>query len=146
MTRWLTIVLLFCTPLGLAVAQPSVQRSHIEANVPPQQSFEAFLNRDLLSFFKSTSVPDATRVQYKLLRDGPTQSGVAFPKYYAWVEVFVGSNRTQEGAVRLAAVNGDHFDVTHFFAAQQIRTRASEVAAVFPPPLVPAVIERAGAK
>jgi hypothetical protein len=139
MTRWLAVVLLFCAPLSLAVA-------HIEANVPPQQSFEGLLNRDLLSFFKSTSEPGATRVQYRLLRDAPTQSGVAFPKYYAWVEVFVGSRRTQEGAVRLAAVSGHHFDVTHFFSAQQIRTSASEVATVFPPPLVSVVIERAGAK
>ena len=146
MTRWLALALLFFTPLSSAVAQPNVQQSHVEANVPSPQSFDVFLKRDLLSFFKHTSVPGATRVAYKLLRDDPTQSGVAFPKYYAWVEVFVGPSRAQEGAVRLAAVNGDHFEVTHFHSAQQVRANASEVGKVFPPPLVPAVIERAGAR
>ena len=127
-------------------AQVGLQQSHIEGNVPSSEAFAGFLERDLVSYFKIAGTPGVTAAEYKLLREAPTQSGVAFPKYYAWVKVFAGSLSITEGAVRLAAVNRTGFEVTNFLSATQIRAAPNEVAKVFPSALVPLVLERAGVK
>ena len=53
-----------------------VQRSHIEGNVPPPGDFDRLLARDLAAYFALPGQPEP-RVEYELLRDGPTQSGVS---------------------------------------------------------------------
>lgn len=129
-----------------AVAQFELQQSHIEGNVPPPESFESFLNRDLLVYFKASGTPGATTVTYKPLRNGPTQSGVSYPKYYLWVKVFSGSKLSQEGAVRVAAVERTHFEVTNFMSKARIHSAPAEVSNDFPAALVPSVLSLAGVK
>jgi hypothetical protein len=131
---------------GLAISQTPVQQSHIEANVPSQQNFGVLLVRDLLAYFKCTVGPSATSVEYQLLRKEPTQSGVAYPKYYAWVKVNNGSQPLVDGAVRFAAIEQKRFEVTTFLSRKQIQGNSSDVAEVFPSPLVPAIISLAGVK
>lgn len=126
--------------------QTDLQQTHIDGNVPLRGSFTQFLQRDLLAFFRAGNAPSATSVEYSLLRDSATQSGVSFPKFYAWVKVFAGSTVIQEGAVRLAAVNRTHFEVTNFLSAQHVIARPSDVSSIFPSPLVSIVLKRAGAK
>jgi hypothetical protein len=131
---------------GLAASQMPLQQSHIEANVPPQQNFGTFLDRDLLAHFKGTGFPSATSVETRLLRKEPTLSGVAYPKFYAWVKINNGSQLLIEGAVRVAAIEQKRFEVTNFLSRKQIQSNSGEVATVFPEPLVSAIVSLAGAK
>jgi len=139
----IAILLLFSVSVFAQSSPADVQASHIEANVPARESFEAFLRRDLLAYFHA---PGTGSLEYKLLRDGPTQSGVAYPKYYLWVTVRSGSSLLNEGAVRVAAIGRKRFEVTNFLSRGTIRATPSEVGVVFPAALVPSVLSLAGVK
>jgi hypothetical protein len=108
-----------------------VQRSHIEANVPPPADFARLLRRDLERHFRG-AVSKAVRVEHELLRDAPTQSGVAYPKFYVWVRVMEDGRLVTQGAVRVAAVERKRFDVTSFLSEQTIRDDPAAIHAVFP--------------
>src|SRR6266550_2261815 len=73
---------LACAPCHAQI--PGVAESHIAANVPSTNDFRPFLIRDLTAYLKPTH-GDKLTVDYELLRDGPTQSGVAYPKFYLWL-------------------------------------------------------------
>jgi hypothetical protein len=119
-----------------------VSGSHVEANVPPTSEFDADLSRDLTEWFTHRQGSPAT-IRFEMLRRGATQSGVAYPKYYAWVEVQTASAPDVRGAVRIAAVERDRFEVLQFLPADEIRTRPDAVQSVFPAALVPDVLRRA---
>lgn len=116
-----------------------IQRSHIEGNVPPPEQFDATLRRDLSSYFSTQTV------SYELLREGPTQSGVSYPKYYLWVKA-TRQNETVVGAVRVAAIDKARFEVTDFLPSERIRSDPNQVQQIFPALLVPSILARAGAK
>jgi len=124
--------------LALQAPEPGVlgdvQRSNIEANVPPAAEFAALLKRDLEAYFKAAQ-SQAARVEHDLLRDGPTQSGVSYPKFYVWVRVFDGAALVNQGAVRLAAIDRKRFDVTTFMSAEAIREDPAGLYKVFPAPV-----------
>lgn len=107
------------------------------ANVPPQASFDRFLERDLSAYF------EVTRVQYELLRSGPTQAGTAYPKFYLWVTAEAPSGQTTTGAVRVAAIERSEFQVTDFLSVQEIRASPNRVDQVFPAALTPLIKKRA---
>ena len=143
MRRWLFIVLLsIALPLQVH-AQPFVQANHIDANVPEEAKFSELLNRDLLAYFKANGVATATGVQVRLLRKAPTQSGVAYPKYYAWVQVEDSSTRLAEGAVRLAAIERARFEVTDFVPKNKAKGSRELIESVFPRPLVTEILRLA---
>jgi hypothetical protein len=121
-----------------------IQRSHIEANVPPAEEFDALLRRDLSAYFSTVPVSSLS-VSYELLRDGPTQSGVAFPKYYMWVRV-VGPPQPREGALSAAAIDRTHFEVYDFMSATDIRSTPEALRKVFPAMLVPLILSKAGVR
>jgi len=131
--------------LGVAYSQPEVQQSHIMANVPEGGAFEKVLERDLLDFMKAQGIREATRVQFNLLREAPTQSGTAYPKFYAWARVYAAGAIVAQGAVRVAAVQKSRFDVTHFHDVAAIRSNPDGLKAIFPAALVPAIIQQAKA-
>ena len=114
--------------------------SHIEGNVPKGKAFDGYLRRDLISYFGKT---DNCRVEYEFLRNGPTQTGIAYPKYYLWVRCFTGGKLTAEGAVRVAAVDQSAFDVTNFVSAKEIVTSPNETAGVFPSALLDKIGKKA---
>jgi hypothetical protein len=134
--------------LGLAgapvLAQSPLQESHIDGNVPTERDFDKFMQRDLLAYFQ-TAVPSTTAVEWTLLRRAPTQSGVTYPKFYAWVKTSVTSSTGRQGAVRLAAVDRTHFEVTTFMSAEEVLANPIGVKAVFPSLLVESVQSRAAA-
>ena len=76
--------------------------------------------------FGDVFAADPTSVRYELLRKEPTQSGVAYPKYYAWVTMDTSAGPV-EGAVRLAAVDRERFEVTDFCSSSDIRTNPGGV-------------------
>jgi hypothetical protein len=126
-----------------ALAQTSIQQSHIEGNVPPPTLFRTLLDRDVLEYFKTNGRPKADRVEVALLREGPTQTGIAYPKYYAWVKIYEGSDVRQSGAVRLAAIEKIRFEVTDFVSQRQIREDPSTIERIFPAALIRSIRQRA---
>lgn len=129
-----------------AAAEPDLQRSHIESNVPPAADFDRLLQRDLRAYFNGKA-PDGpvTAVDVQLLRAAPTQSGTSFPKFYLWVKARAGAAVVREGAVRVVAMERIGFEVTDFVPSERVRVEPDAVRAVFPAALVPAVLDRAGA-
>ena len=118
-----------------------LQRSHIEANVPAPEDFDRMLTRDLEAYFK-TRLAKVVRVKAEPLRDAPTQSGVAYPKFYMWVQAFEGTVAVEQGAVRVEARERKQFDVTHFVSETEIRANPAALSGIFPAP----VCERIKAK
>ncbi len=129
---------------GASTAQiPGVRESHIDGNVPEKKDFDRFLRRDLTAYFQE-GTKGRVRVEYELLRKEPTQSGVAFPKFYLWVKAFQGKKLLVEGAARVAAVEKKRFDVVNFREKAEIQKDPDAVAKVFPAALVPEILRRAG--
>lgn len=118
-----------------------IARSHVDENVPPSAEFARLLRRDLTEYF-SRERSRAAFVAYELLRDGPTQSGAAYPKYYAWVVIDGGKTGDDRGAVRLAAIERTHFEVIDFVSEHAIEQQSDILARTFPRP----VIERIDAR
>jgi len=79
-----------CQSLGDSVAE-----SHVKANVPDEMDFDVFLKRDLAEYFKEAKKQSVV-VEYELLRKGATQSGTAFPKFYAWVTVKADGSKKEQ--------------------------------------------------
>jgi hypothetical protein len=131
-----------CQELILADAQ----RSHIQAHVPEEPQFSELLSRDLVSYFKASGFSSAESASFVLLRDGATQSGVAHPKYYAWVKVHSAEGLVAEGAVRVAAIERTHFEVTDFVSRGVLLMDPSKAASVFPQALMESVVLKARAK
>jgi hypothetical protein len=106
-----------------------IQKSHIDANVPDQFQFDSLLKRDLEKYF-SKSKPVV--VKWEFLRDVPTQSGVAYPKYYLWAKIYTDDKLSKEGAVRVAAIERTRFDITDFVSVKQIKNRSQDIYTIFP--------------
>jgi hypothetical protein len=140
------MVALFLVSL-LAAAQPSqeevmreIQRSHIEANVPVPADFDKFLRRDLAAHFAQALRKKTVPVDFELLREGPTQSGIAYPKFYAWVRIAGGKSPDSRGAVRLAAIDKVRFDVLDFVSERMIRKDQEGIRRLFPGPVCERIV------
>ena len=141
-----TILLLFSSVCFGESSLADIQRSHIEGNVPSPDLFDVLLERDLLEYFHKELSKPVSKVKFRLLRDGPTQSGVAYPKYYLWVLVINGSEKITEGAVRVAAIDKKRFDVTNFVNKKEIQNNPEQLSLIFPKLLVPSILTAAGAQ
>ena len=119
----------------------SVSDSHIDANVPDKKDFDNFLKRDLIAYFKDLRKRDVT-VEYELLRDGPTQSGIAFPKFYAWVTVKENGAPLEDGAVRLAAMEKKRFGVTDYLSRAELERDLEKAYQTFPTPVADKIKEK----
>ena len=124
---------------------PGVAESHIAANVPSTNDFRPFLIRDLTAYLKPT-YGDKLTVDYELLRDGPTQSGVAYPKFYLWLRATNAEKTVIEGAVRVAAIEKKRFDVTDFVPRSEIVSHPDSLARIFPQALIEKIHTKAGVK
>ncbi len=135
------LALLFVFSIALVACW---QDSHIEANVPNSENFDTYLKRDLTSYF-CLDRKDC-EISYEFLRTGPTQSGVSYPKYYLWVKCLKNCPSLDVGAVRVAAIERESFDVTNFLSRKEILESRSQVASIFPAPLVDKIIQKASEK
>lgn len=121
---------------ALIIAQN--QQSHINAHAPEKADFEKAITRDLIAYFQENNA-QVDDVSYTLLRKNATQSGVSFPKYYAWVDVKNSEDRIlKSGVVRLAASQKTAFTVTHYVSSQDINASPSSLDMVLPSALIPA--------
>lgn len=116
---------------GAACQSDPIAASHIEANVPSEKDFGIFMKRDLEQYFKEAKKKPVT-VDYELLRNGPTQSGTAFPKFYAWVVVKADGVIIEEGAVRVAAIEKKRFGVYDYLSQPEIEREVEKLYRVFP--------------
>jgi hypothetical protein len=139
----LTVVLVLCG--WLAACSDPIQQAHVDANVPPARQFQSLLKRDLERFF-SDRRGSTVAVSYELLRDAPTQSGIAYPKYYVWVRAEDAAKLVEEVAVRVAAIDRTRFQITDFVSTREIQRNALEVDKIFPKALVPDIVRRAGVR
>lgn len=108
----------------------TISQSHIDGNVPSKEDIDMFLQRDLTKYFSSDD--ENINVKYKLLRDKPTQVGIAFPKYYAWIEVYSGDNLIKEGAIKVSAIDKKEFKVNEFLSKQTIIENEEILTTIFP--------------
>ena len=134
-----TLLLIGCS-LNICIAQNNytpqqkaimdIQKSHLDANIPEQSVFNKFLARDLKKYFQ----PSLGEVvaKWDFLREGPTQIGVAYPKYYLWIKTFKGSKLISEGAARVEAIDKKRFEVTDFVTTKQIKANIPDIYTVFP--------------
>ena len=127
-----------------ALGLVDLRQSHIEVNVPAPEQFRALLTRDLEAYFH-TAGAQPVRADYQLLRDLPTQSGVAHPKFYAWVRILCAGAPCREGAVRVAAIDKTRFEILHFAATADIARNPDGLASIFPAALIPLIQAKAGA-
>ena len=113
-------------PLAIA------QNSHTQGNVPEQ--FDQLLKRDLITYFQDI-YKEVVTVEYELLREIPTQVGVALPKYYIWVKIYSQKVLLDEGAVKVAAVEKTHFTVLNYLAIADLKKSPERINQIFPLPV-----------
>lgn len=118
-----------------------IAESHIQGNVPGEKDFGVFLERDLAAYFKQRAGKQVT-VDYEMLRDGPTQTGIGYPKFFAWVKVREDDRILEEGAVVLAAMDRKTFSVNDYHEASSIRKSPQTVRDSFPPPVAETILNR----
>jgi hypothetical protein len=138
----LTFALVACTCRSQI---PGVAESHIAANVPSANDFRPFLIRDLTAYLKPAH-GDGLTVNYELLRDGPTQTGIAYPKFYLWLRATNAEKAVIEGAVMIAAIDKKRFDVRNFVPRSEIISHPDSIARIFPQALIEKIHAKAEVK
>ena len=133
LTLLLTFLFLACTSCRAQI--PHITESHIAANVPSTNDFRPFLIRDLTAYLKPT-LGEKLTVEYELLRNEPTQSGVAYPKFYLWLRATNAEKTVIAGAVRVAAVDKKQFYVTNFVPLPEIISHPDSLMRIFPQALI----------
>ncbi|WP_155847544.1 hypothetical protein [Asticcacaulis benevestitus] len=136
------IMVAVTTLLGPSYAHAQSESNLIE-NIPSNENFETYLQRDLNKYFTDLKSREV-KVTYTLLRDGPTQSGIAYPKYYLWVKVNSDGNLLDQGAVRLAAIDGLRFEITDFLSISDIAAHPETIDNIFPKALEPQIRKFSG--
>lgn len=111
-----------------------IAESHINGNVPVSSDFDRFLKRDLTAYF-TKSIGKRIAVEYQFLREGATQTGISYPKYYLWVKIRNGKKLIEEGAVRVAAIDQKQFDITHYLSKATMKQKPEQIDEVFPLPV-----------
>jgi hypothetical protein len=127
-----------------ACVMDSIQQSHVEGNVPPPEEFNRVLQRDLDAYF-ATALAPSRHVQYEMLREGATQSGVSYPKFYVWA-IFPLTGGDRRGAVRLAATDKERFEVTDFISDDEIKRNPDRIYETFPRPVCERIKAKVGIK
>lgn len=123
------------------VTVESIGQSHIDANVPSAKDFDEFLKRDLLAYFVPNGDKDSY-LAYELFRKAPTQSGIAYPKFYAWISIKRNNVVVKEGAVRLAAVDKKRFSITNFLSREDAIKDPDAAYNIFPGPVAGMIMKK----
>lgn len=118
-----------------ALAVDEIRRSHVEANEPNAAEFRSLLTRDLEAYLQTRS-GKRLKVEFDFLRDGPTQSGMSFPKYYVWLRATQDGKPVEQGAARVAAIEQKAFNVTDYVTREQIKSGKVDITSIFPAALL----------
>jgi hypothetical protein len=101
---------------------------------------DSLMRRGLQQYFTQRDGA-GSQLRYSYLRSGPTITGIAYPKYYVWIDSRRGDSLLAEGAARVALIDGT-IEVTHFLSVAAIRLNPSGVDSVFPPPVAAVIRAR----
>ena len=138
------IVLAFVLFFSTIASTQDIQKAHIDANLPETlDKFNQILTRDLNAYF-TQKLGTGVIVRHELLRRTPTQSGVAYPKFYAWVRIEKNDSSVDAGAVRVVAVDAKRIKVTHYFSQEKIKAEPKSIELVFPRSLCDNIRNKAG--
>lgn len=108
------------------------QRSHVDANVPDEKDFDRMLQRDITAYVTDRA-DGKINVTVELLRIGATQSGVALPKFYVWIEKRSANGVLMEqAAARIAAIERKRFEVIQYYKREQMVAEPELIKKVFP--------------
>lgn len=135
-------ILALMVPVGWVVIGALNQvATGLAGDAPSPDRFDPLMRRDLTEYF---ATPDSTpvTVAYDLLRHGPTQVGIGYPKYYVWVRVH-SADTTLQGAVRIAAIDPEHLQVFQFLTSDEILADPARVRQTFPLALNQELMRRA---
>jgi hypothetical protein len=77
-----------------------------------------------------------------LLRRGPTQTGISYPKFYLWVQVHRDGKLLKDGYARVQAVDRTGFDVTNFIPRATVDQDSSILYSVFPVAVAAEILRR----
>jgi hypothetical protein len=119
----------------------AIAQSHIDANVPPSSTFDSLLRRDLTQYFQASLDGNLT-IDFDLLRRGPTQTGISYPKFYLWVQVHRDGKLLKDGYARVQAVDRTGFDVTNFIPRATVDQDSSILYSVFPVAVAAEILRR----
>jgi hypothetical protein len=120
-----------CAQTGQEVMR-AIGQSHVDANVPDAKDFDRILQRDI-TLYVTDRRDENISVSVELLRDVPSQSGVALPKFYIWIVKRDAKGQImEEAAARIAAINKDHFDVVQYYDRKRLESEPDLVSKVFP--------------
>ncbi len=100
-----------------------------------------------VSAYLSETAGQKLAAEYEMLRDAPTVTGVAFPKFYIWVRAR-GSDDSivSEGAMRIAETAENTFQVTDFVNKESISKEPQKLERIFPKLLLPKIYKKAEKK
>ena len=111
-----------------AAPEPAREITDHSETSPLDQRLEQGLSR----YFRERERTQV-HVEHHYLREGPTITGIAFPKYYLWVQVrdSDGSTLRTEGAVRVADLDSV-VQITHFVPRDTMRSDPTVLDSIFP--------------
>lgn len=137
------IFIMLALTFPISATSQSIQQSHIDANLPETfEEFQIILQRDLETYFSRFFGKPVT-IEYELLRTAPTQSGVAYPKFYAWLNINDSEKQIEAGAVRVAAIDTVQIEVTHYVPQDKILQNPKMIENIFPGALCDGIRDRA---
>lgn len=94
-------------------------------------SLQEYLNEQFQSYYEGN-----ISVQFEFLREEATQTGNAYPKYYLWVIIFDNAQLIDEGAIRLALLDQNKFEITHYITKSQIKEDPTSLEMIYPKEVV----------
>lgn len=116
-----------------SVDESLIMEKHAEQNPKLAVALETYFQR---------RTEKKVTVKFRLLRDGGTKTGLAFEKYYAWVQIFESYRLIEQGAVRIAKIDDERFQITHYLPEADIRLRPEELDVIFPGDVVDRIVAR----
>ena len=136
--RFTSILTAAVVSLGVSCAAP--ERG---ADTPAWEHarLDSAMRRDLSAYFaKRDNSP--VQLSFAYLRQGPTITGVAYPRYYLWVTARDSDGRLlSDGAARVAEIDSI-VEVTHFLPRAYIVQQPGSLDSVFPAPVVAEIRKR----
>ncbi len=122
-------------------ANPQAQNSQAKY-LAAREAFDRSFREDLLDYFVRIHRSENVSLSFELLREGPTVTGMAAPKFYAWTEVSLGQAVEEAGAVRVAETGAGEFEVFDYLSADEMRRDFNKALEIFPLSVAEEIRER----
>jgi len=121
------------------------QNESVHEGIPDEKTFEPLLIRVLSSYFEDDRFKNL-QFRYMLLADHPFQSGIAFPKYYLWIEKYDGSRFIGQGVMEIAAIDQTRLGVIEFTSKKDLETDREWIKQHYPPEVCQSIFQQINTK